>query len=226
LGKDNCGACDVCLGEIDSMEDSLVTSQKILSCVVRLKEYFGADYTAAVLLGSKEQRILANRHDALSTYGLLTEYSKHIVRAWIEQLLGQGFLEKVGEYNVLARTERGWRVLKGEETPLLLKPVKKEKKKKVSKIEKDSWEGVDERLFEILKAMRRVIAGRKNIPAYIVFGDASLRDMARLRPSTPEGFLKVNGVGDQKKEEYAEIFTGAIKEYCLENNVAMDQTKN
>lgn len=223
LGKDNCGACDVCLGEIDSMEDSQITAQKILSCNVRLKEYFGADYTASVLIGSKEQRVLGNRHDSLSTYGLLSDHPKHVVRGWIEQLVGQGCLQKGGEYNVLTVTEKGWRVLKGNETPLLLKPVKKEKKRKVSRIEKESWQGVDERLFEILRAIRRVIADKKRIPAYIVFNDTSLRDMARRRPSNVGEFLKVNGVGEQKKEEYATVFISAIKEYCLENNVEMDQ---
>jgi len=99
-GKDSCDACDVCLGQMDVMEDSLVTAQKILSCVVRLNERFGSDYTASVLTGSREQRILENGHDTLSTYSLLSDFKKRIVRDWINQLIGQNCIQKVGEYNM------------------------------------------------------------------------------------------------------------------------------
>ena len=125
LGKDNCGACDVCLGELDLVEDSLVIAQKILSCVVRLKERFGAEYTTDVLLGSKGERILRNGHDRLSTYGLLADQRKRTVRDWLEQLVGQDCLRKSGEYSVLSVTEKGWRVLRGQETPRLVKPAER-----------------------------------------------------------------------------------------------------
>jgi len=121
----NCGACDVCLGEIGSMDGALEIAQKILSCVVRLHERFGADYTAAVLSGSRDKRILERKHDSLSTYGLLSELPKNTTRDWIEQLVGQGYLEKTGEFNVLHVTEGGWHVLHGEEVPTLLKPADK-----------------------------------------------------------------------------------------------------
>ena len=125
LGKAQCSACDICLGELDGMEDSLVTSQKILSCILRLGERFGGDYTASVLTGSRDERIIENKHDALSTYGLLQEHSKHTVHDWIEQLVGQGCVCKDGEYNVLKVTETGWQVLKGSQSPRLLKPARK-----------------------------------------------------------------------------------------------------
>ena len=101
LESANCGACDVCLAELDLVEDALVVGQKILSCVFRLDENFGGDYTAQVLAGSREQRILDNGHDKLSTWGILQEHDRKCIRNWIEQLVGQGFLEKKGEYNVL-----------------------------------------------------------------------------------------------------------------------------
>ncbi len=112
LDEASCGACDVCLGDLDSIEDSTEVAQKILSCVVRLRERFGADYTASVLKGSRDRRILDRGHDALSTYGLLADVGKGTTRDWIEQLVGQGSLEKVGDYNVLHVTEVGWRVLR------------------------------------------------------------------------------------------------------------------
>ena len=125
LDKDNCQACDICLGEVEGVPDALVVAQKILSSIIRQGERFGADYTAGVLIGSREDRILANQHDKLSTYGLLKDATRSAVRDWIEQLAEQECIERVGEYGVLKVTEKGRRVLKGKEQPLLLEPPKK-----------------------------------------------------------------------------------------------------
>ena len=216
LTKENCTACDICLGNMEYIEDSLLTAQKIISCILRLEQRFGADYTASVLTGSEEIRILQNNHDKLSTHGLLREFPKRIVRDWIEQLTGQGYIAKTGEYNVLNVTAKGYAVLKNKETPRLLKPA--QKPAKISKTARDSWEGVDKDLFETLRKLRAKIAGKKRIPAYIVFGDASLRDMARKRPSYIDKFLEVKGVGEKKCKQYGEIFMKAITEYCRENS--------
>jgi ATP-dependent DNA helicase RecQ len=220
LEKDNCAACDMCLGELDGIKDALETSQKILSCIVRLGQRFGGGYTAAVLTGSSDKRILDNRHDAMSTYGLFSDYSQHTVHDWIEQLEGQACIEKVGDYNVLNVTEKGWQVLKGNETPRLLKPA--EKPAKVSKVVEDSWEGVDKGLFEALRKLRASIARKKGVPAYIVFGDAALRDMARRRPSTFVNLLDVKGVGEKKRRQYGELVLATLKDYCRANSLDMD----
>jgi ATP-dependent DNA helicase RecQ len=220
LDKGNCAACDMCLGEMNFMKDSLVTAQKILSCIIRLEQRFGGAYTATVLTGSNDKRILENRHDALSTYGLLNEHSQRTVHDWIEQLEGQAFIEKVGDYNVLNVTEKGWRVLKGNETPRLLKPA--EKPAKVSKIAEDSWEGVDKGLFEALRKLRSTLARKQGLPAYIVFGDAALRDMARRRPSSFIRLLDVKGVGEKKSRQYGQVVLETIKDYCCKNAIQMD----
>jgi len=212
LGKKSCEACDVCFGDIDLHEDSLQDAQKILSCVLRLEERFGADYMASVLLGSKDARILQNGHDSLSTHGLMSHRTKNVVRDWTEQLVAQGCLERSEEYKVLSVTKKGWLVLKGEETPLLLRPAKKAAKvKKVSRIAKDSWEGVDGDLFDLLRQVRRGIADKKGVPAYLVFSDAALRDMARRKPKTKLEFLEVSGVGAKKMKQYSKVFLEAIK---------------
>ena len=224
LDKDNCGACDVCLGELDCIRDGLVTAQKILSCIIRLDQRFGGGYTALVLTGSQEKRIIENNHDKLSTYGLLSDYSKHTVHDWIEQLTGQDYIEKTGEYNVLNVTEKGWGILKGKETPRLLKPA--QKPAKVCKVSADSWEGVDKGLFEALRKLRATIAGEKRVPAYIVFDDTALRDMARRRPSTLDGFLEVKGVGEKKCRQHGEVFLAAIKDYCQANSREIDVSAN
>jgi ATP-dependent DNA helicase RecQ len=220
LDKTDCAACDICLGELDYLEDSLATAQKILSCIVRLGERFGGGYTALVLVGSREQRILENRHDELTTYGLLADQSRHAVHDWIEQLAGQDYIAKVGEYNVLKLTDKGWGVLNGSQTPRLLKPARKPAK--VAKVAKDSWEGVDEGLFETLRDLRRTIAAGKRIPAYLVFGDKTLRELARCRPSTPDALLQITGVGEKKRRQYGKIVLTAITQYCQKHTLDTD----
>ncbi len=209
----NCHACDICLGEVEGVSDALIVAQKILSSVLRQGERFGADYTAGVLIGSREDRILGNRHDHLSTYGILGDETRSAVRDWIEQLIEQECLERVGEYGVLKLTARGRLTLRGQERPLLLAPAKKKAAPKPQPV-RDSWEGVDEALFEELRALRRKLAQERGLPAYIVFGDAALRDMARKRPSTPAEFLSVSGVGEKKLQQYGEIMLSAIRRYC------------
>jgi len=222
--QDNCGTCDICLGDVDLVSDAVVTAQKILSCILRLGQRFGAGYTALVLTGSRDQRILDNKHDALSTYGLLKDYDKRTVHDWIEQLAGQGFIEKTGEYNVLSVTEKGWRVIREEVTPRLLKPAEKAgKPERKTKVEAQSWEGVDKGLFEALRRLRASLASERHVPAYIIFGDAALRDMARRRPSTLQRFLNVRGVGETKCEQYGRIMVEKIRAYCLEHALEMDR---
>ncbi len=224
LEQDQCNACDVCLGELTCIDDAVVTAQKILSCVYRLDQSFGGNYTAQVLTGSKDKRIIDLKHDQLSTYNLLGEYSQRTVRDWIEQLVGQGYLRKTGEFNVLALTPKSRQVLTGEATPHLIKPIEKAAAaKKMKSAFQDSWQGVDRSLFEILRKKRAEIADEKGMPAYIVFGDVALRDMARRRPSSLDRFILVKGVGEMKRREYGEVFIEIIREYCQTHHVAMDQ---
>jgi ATP-dependent DNA helicase RecQ len=223
LPGESCGACDLCLGQVDTVADSLIVSQKILSSVVRQQERFGGDYTALVLRGSRDMRILQNGHEKLSTYGLLASESQRTVRDWIEQLVAQGYLRKVGEYQVLEVTPAGRQVLRGQTTPRLLKPVDDNAEEKRTKfgagkaaggskpsVAAESWEGVDKELFESLRQLRLRLADELGVPAYIVFSDASLRDMARQRPQTLEEFRKIRGVGDRKTEDFGEQFIELI----------------
>ncbi|MEX0704165.1 MAG: DNA helicase RecQ [Planctomycetales bacterium] len=219
LAAENCGACDVCLEEVDLVEDSLVLSQKILSCVVRLKQKFGGDYTAQVLAGSREQRILDNGHDQLSTWGLLAEQDKQSVRGWIEQLVGQGFLAREGEFNTLALTPEGRRALRGEVVPRLAKPAKTRKESRVATA---SWEGVDRGLFEALRAWRRSKSEERGIPPFIVFGDATLRELARYRPSSLDRLRAVHGIGEKKSAEYGADVVAEIAAYCRDNALPLD----
>jgi ATP-dependent DNA helicase RecQ len=216
-----CRACDVCLGEIEGIPDALIVAQKILSSIVRQGERFGAEYTAGVLTGSREDRIVGNRHDRLSTYGLLADCSKAEVRDWIEQLADQECVERAGDYGVLKVTDKGRRVLKGLEHPLLVETRRKKAAPKPAPFE-DSWQGVDRGLFEALRTVRYRLARERGVAAYIVFADSALRDMARRRPSTRGAFLRVNGVGQKKLEQYGSAIIEAIRDYCKSHSLEMD----
>ena len=211
-----CDACDVCLNEVETVADAVTLGQKIVSCVVRLEQRYGADYTAKVLTGSEEQRITERGHDQLSTHGILAEHSLKTVRDWTEQLVGQGFLEKAGEYNTLAVTDAGRAMLRGDMVPKLLKPAepRRARRTRSSREDGDPWEGVDRQLFDRLRTLRRDLAHARSVPAYIVFGDQSLRDMARRRPTSLAEFCHVTGVGEKKLAEYGDTFVECIRDYC------------
>ena len=222
LPTEDCGACDVCLGEIDLVEDPITLGQKILSNVLRVEERFGADYNAKVLTGSRESRIFEQGHDSLSTHGLLGDESIATVRAWIEQLVEQGFLAKGGEYNTISVTSAGRRLLKRDAEPRLTRPA--DKRSTQRSVLEDSWEGVDRELFSRLRALRSEKAAEASVPAYVVFSDVTLRDMARRRPSSRDGLLLVKGVGEKKAADYGESFLSVITDHCTEQEIETDVT--
>ena len=220
LDKENCGACDVCLGDLDLVDSPVVLAQKILSCVVRLEQRYGADYTCKVLCGSQEERIVQSGHDQLSTHGLLSDQKSSDVRDWVEQLVAQQYLEKTGDYGLLQLTQLGLKLLKGEGEPRLLKTSRSSKRS--SSRPDDDWQGVDSGLFEKLRELRTAKATDLGVPAYIVFGDASLRDLARRRPTTLEAFRAAHGVGEKKLKEYGQEFLKLIQSHCDEQGLETD----
>lgn len=210
--REDCGACDVCGGDLELIDEPLIIGQKILSNIVRTGQRFGGEYNALVLKGSNDRRIINNRHDEISTYGLLQEHPQRAIRDWIEQLAGQGFLVREGEYNTFRVTPSGRSLLRGDVEPRLLKPQVKDDRPPVRRNApaEDSWDGVDRDLFDNLRQLRRDKANERGVPPYIVFSDAALRDMARRKPGTLEEFREVKGVGDKKLEEYGEDFLAEI----------------
>ncbi len=218
-GADACGACDVCLGEIAVEDGSAALARQILACVAAMGERFGADYVADILRGAETGRISRMRHDRLDAYGALRQHPKAAVRNWIEQLEGQGCLARGdGEYPTLAVTARGHRVLRGEDTVPLLRTVARSPRGAPSRPARPAvppgpgWT-TDEDLFETLRALRRSMAEERGIPPYLIFNDASLREMARERPTTKEAFLQIKGVGLRKLQELGPRFLTCIREY-------------
>ncbi len=217
-GPARCGACDVCLGEVAAEEGAGALAQRILACVLELGERFGAEHVADVLRGADTTRIARMRHDTLDAYGQLRQHPKATVRNWIAQLEGQGCLTREeGEYPTLGVSARGHRVLRGEETVVLLRTVAPARGLRLPRPVAAPAPGrgtSDEDLFQALRALRRSMAEERGIPPYLIFSDASLREMARDRPTSEEAFLQIKGVGLRKLAELGPRFLACIREYA------------
>jgi ATP-dependent DNA helicase RecQ len=220
-----CPACDVCLGEVAVAEDSDTLARAILSAVAELRGRFGGGHVADVLTGASTERIRTLRHERLGSYGALSEASRHDVRTWIDQLLGQGhLLRSEDEYPTLSVSASGGRILRGEATagPLsrTIRPARPARAAAPARPGAASAagppvDGGDERaLFDALRLVRRALAEERGVPPYVIFSDTSLHDMARLRPFTPGTFLEVKGVGEWKLDAFGERFLAAIRAHA------------
>ena len=217
--RNGCGACDYCLDELETVADPTALARKILSCVARVEQRFGATHVANILRGHSSEQVVARGHERLSTFGLLPDASVTEVRGYIEQLTGLGLLRQAGsEYPVLALTSAGLECLKDETwcSDLRLarqRPPRKAATRARSRAETESWEGVDRDLFDRLRAVRLEIARSRGVPPYVIFHDATLRDMARLRPTSLDALLTVKGVGARKADDLGETFLTAIRSH-------------
>ena len=218
--KPNCEACDACLNEVEGLADATVTAQKILSCVARAGERFGAAHIVDILAGANTERVRRWGHETLSTHGILKNVDRKTLTNMIYQLVDASLLERTDdEYPVLRLNDASREVLRGQRAVRLVQPKEKVQK---TRIEKQSWEKVDEGLFEALRVLRRRLADQRGVPAYVLFNDATLRDMARLRPSTPSALLGVRGVGEKKLADLGQRFIDEIMTYCRENRLPLD----
>jgi ATP-dependent DNA helicase RecQ len=208
----DCGACDVCLGELEAVPDPVPVARKILSCVARVGQRFGVLYVTSVLRGQNGEQVVARGHDRLSTFGLLRDEPVAAVRGYIEQLVGLGLLQLTDDaYPVLSMTGQGVALLKDEAAYPDLSlarqrtPVKGAARSR-SRIETESWDHVDRSLFDRLRALRLDLARARGVPPYVIFHDATLREMARLRPTSKAALLGVKGVGARKAAELGDAF--------------------
>lgn len=217
---ENCGACDNCLDPKETFDATEVV-QKILSCIARTNQRFGPSYISNVLLGQNEERIIQNKHDHLSTFGIISEYTDTQIKNLISQLIEQGIVDKSSDqYSILTLNQTSSSVLKGDKQVKLHAPPTKQSKKKVKK--KTEISSFDKNLFEKLRVIRKSLADKENLPPYIIFSDASLQQMAHFYPTNSEQFSKISGVGEMKLKQYGEIFVSIIKDYCQMNNIAYE----
>ncbi|TDL45689.1 DNA helicase RecQ [Microbacterium oleivorans] len=215
--SDACGNCDTCLTQPDTW-DGLVAAQKLLSTIVRLQrernQAFGAGHLIDILRGGSTERIRQQGHDKLSTYGIGNDLSEQDWRSVVRQLLARGILVAQGEYGVLAVGDAGMPVLRGEEPVPLRRDVlgrtgggsTRAKKQSAA----DTLPEGDRDLFEALRAWRAEQAKEQGVPAYIVFGDATLRALAEHRPTSVADLDGITGIGAKKREAYGEAVVAVI----------------
>ena len=212
FGQDSgpCGNCDTCLEKPETF-DGLVPAQKLLSTIVRLKrernQAFGAGHLIDILRGSSNDRIRQQKHDGIATYGIGADLSDQDWRSVVRQLLARGILVAQGDYGTLAPGEVAAGVLSGE-TPVPLRKdtmgrVSASRTRKASAASDAVAEG-DRSLFEALRVWRAETAREIGKPAYIVFGDATLRALAEIRPASVGDLDGITGIGEKKREAYGD----------------------
>ncbi|MFN3707350.1 DNA helicase RecQ [Microcella sp.] len=214
-----CGNCDTCLAPPEAI-DGTVPAQKLLSTIVRLErergQSYGAGHLVDILVGKQTPRVQQQRHDELSTFGLGTEFGEQEWRGVVRQLLAQGLIAVRGEYGVLGITEASGAVLRGEREVRLRKEVPRAAGGAGGSRSKRSAAASDlpaeaGGLFERLRAWRASTAREAGVPAYIVFGDATLRGIALTTPSTLDELAQISGVGQKKLEQFGEAVLAVVR---------------
>ncbi len=206
-----CGNCDNCLNP-PATWDGTEAARKLLSAVYRTGQRFGAAHVVDVLLGKATEKASQNQHDELSVFGIGTELGAQPWRSVIRQLIVQGYLKADQErYSALVLTAQSRALLKGEiqlqlreDTKLVLP------RKKARRVPTDVAES-DGHLFEALRQCRKQLADERKLPAYVIFHDRTLMQMAEQRPSSPNELLRINGVGEAKLVRYGELFLEVIR---------------
>jgi ATP-dependent DNA helicase RecQ len=212
-----CDACDYCLGELEAVAEPVALARKILSCVARLNQRFGAGHVISVLRGQAVDAVVSRGHSALSTFGLLREASIPELRGYIEQLTSLGFLRQTeDDFPVLRLTAHGIALLKDAASHPTLSlarqrmPRRDDAKSGRPRHAGVSWEGVDRALFEVLRGVRLAIARERGVPPYVIFHDTTLREMARTKPRSESELRTVYGVGERKAADLGPRFLAAI----------------
>lgn len=196
---DNCGNCKAGLERVDVTVDA----QKVFSCIYRMHERFGLTLVAQVLKGSSDKRVKQLHFNDLSTYGIMNERSLADIKLLIQRFVATDYLALTeSQYPVVTLQPSAYLVLKGQAQVYQAMPKPETKKEPASP-----------ELFDYLRALRKEIAARDHIPPYVIFSDATLRDMCVVLPDTPDQLLGVKGVGELKLEKYGDSFLQCIQEH-------------
>ena len=233
--QDNCGGCDVCLTPREEF-DATVIAQKILSAIVRTGERFGIAHLSQVLRGANTKRIRELRHDRLSVYGIVDDFSDSEIKELAGLLQAEGLLHK-NSYASLSLAPAGRVFLKNRENLTLTRTKQAEPAPRAtpnsdpgmvwrrrdappSLADEQGDTAVDAALFEKLRALRRGLAEERNVPPYVIFGDVTLRQMAAYLPQSRESLSHISGVGAAKLEQWGEAFLEVIRSYAVEQGLA------
>lgn len=211
----NCGTCDICTGKVERT-DVTTEAQILMSAMSRTGQRFGTMHIIDIVMGADTKRIRDLEHDKIKTYGAGKDRDKNHWRFIVDELLAQDIIVQDGDrYPVLKLTEKGTKVLFGNEKVSALKREGHKKKERAAK--GSAFEQYDEALFEKLRALCKKLADKQGVPPYIVFSDKTLHEMCRLYPSALPDMAGISGVGNAKLEHYGNDFTMAIKKYLDEN---------
>ena len=209
---ENCNNCSNCNSEIEST-DITTDSKKIMSCIKRMKERFGIGLVTDVLKGSKSSKVKSFKFDSLSTYGVMSDYSKETIKELISFLVSENYINCVGDkYPILTLAPACGDVLFNDKPVFIKKKIEKVKKKS-----DDVNYNLD--LFNILSNVRRNLALELNVPPFVVFSDSTLIQMCMLYPTTLDELYNVSGVGKYKAENYGKFFLHEIQIFMEENHI-------
>jgi ATP-dependent DNA helicase RecQ len=207
-----CGNCDVCLNPPRTW-DGTEAGQKVLSCVYRTGQRFGTGHVIDVLRGAETEKIRQYGHERLSTYGIGNDLPVDRWRSVIRQLLVQGYLIADPErFGALRLTPQSRLLLRGEVALELREEPDKPQRRKAER--ESAIATGDTALWEALRARRKTLAEEQGVPPYVIFHDATLMEMARLRPTSTDQLLSISGVGAAKLERYGAFFLEVIRAHC------------
>ncbi|MBW5457362.1 DNA helicase RecQ [Clostridium sporogenes] len=212
--EEKCNNCSTCN---DNREEKDITleAQKIFSCVYRMKERFGVNMVADVLRGSKNKKLLSLDLDGLSTYGIMEEFTQKDIVALMNKLIADDYMVTTDDkFPVVRLRPKSYDVLKGKETVAI----------KVSKIDKKVK--ADNELLDRLKQLRKAISQEESVPPFMIFPDATLKELSEYMPTKEEDLLKIKGIGERKAEVYGERFIKAITEYMDEKGIDINNMDN
>ena len=210
----NCGGCDNCLAPRATF-DGTTAAQKFLSCIYRLRQSsrygFGLNYVIDVLCGSNNERVLRSKHDQLSTFGIGKEHGRNEWQHIGRELVRLGYCQlTTDKFTIIELTAKGLEILRSRAPVTLTRPSTLPDKPKSTPRGNIAC---DESLFERLREFRRLLADERDVPAYVIFSDVTLRLMARNYPVTEQEFSQLSGVGEKKLREFGEIFMERIRDY-------------
>lgn len=209
---EDCNNCSNCLNE-GEVVDKTLDAQKVISCIARMKRSFGATMIIDVLRGSKNKKVLDLGFNTLTTYGIMKNYSNEDLKTFINTLVSHGFLDVVenigprGSFPTIKLNEQSLKVIRQE--------IKVEFKE--DKVTKSRY--VENELYEMLVSLRSEIAKEEGVAPYMVFGDATLKNMTSSYPINKEEMLNISGVGEIKYEKYGKKFEDIIEKYIKEKNI-------
>ena len=213
--EENCGACDICMGNVEKV-DITTDAQIVMSAISRTGQYFGIGHIIDIVAGADTKRIRELQHNEIKTYGAGKHKAKKHWQFIVDELLAQeAIVQDGGQYPVLKLTKKGTEILLGREKIEGLKREEIRKKPKAFKV--SGFEPYDEVLFDKLRVLRKRLAEGHKVPPYIIFSDMTLHEMCVYYPSTLDEMITISGVGDTKLKSYGTDFTKEIKAHLDKN---------